>query len=667
MDDKLRDIEDILEYGISGYHRYIFSDQMHLQYASQNLCDMLKADRQVLVRKDIDGYAEFVYPADVCIYNAFIEKLRQKEQTLSEDYRLVRRDGTVMYVHDSVTTRRQKDNILIGDSVLSDVTDLKMENQNLKFLNETVPCGMLRYTCEQQPHITYMNEQMSRILRIPERKTAEKEDSALYYDNIYMLIPMGEHRRFASYLKRVYEAGTPIAGEVMINRCDGTNAFLFGWVAKCVNEQGQEEFQSVCMDITSRYQSRRQTESQQYLQALMDVYDMIFKYDLSTNMVQCLYSNHSARFQWLENIPMQIQDATEKWIRDIVVPEDRDQLSQMFWELTQKRLYEKDEKPPRISYRAESSDGKIRQYNGIFLRMDDSVSLYCCRKVPDVEETSQLRDENVHLKENMQELVMRFTDGIAAFEVTAAGNVLPMYSSDNICRFFGYDRNEWMILMEKGTPLAEFVSRSGIDVSVFEELLRIGEAEFPYYDIDTQSEHRMKAICSLKYPSRDTSRYVMLYKVDETKETEAVVDYRAVSIRTFGYFDVFVGDRAVVFRNEKAKELFALLVDRRGGYITSKEAIGFLWEDEPDSPVMLARYRKVALRLKNTLEEYGIRDVIEAVDGRRRIVPEKVRCDLFDYLSGDEQYSRLFKGSYLTNYSWGEKTLAELTGTLTFL
>ena len=46
---------------------------------------------------------------------------------------------------------------------------------------------------------------------------------------------------------------------------------------------------------------------------------------------------------------------------------------------------------------------------------------------------------------------------------------------------------------------------------------------------------------------------------------------------------------------------------------------------------------------------------------------EKVRCDLFDYLSGDEQYSRLFKGSYLTNYSWGEKTLAELTGTLTFL
>lgn len=57
-------------------------------------------------------------------------------------------------------------------------------------------------------------------------------------------------------------------------------------------------------------------------------------------------------------------------------------------------------------------------------------------------------------------------------------------------------------------------------------------------------------------------------------------------------------------------------------------------------------------------------DVIEAVDGKRRIVREKVRCDLYDYLSGKEEYAQLFKGSYLTNYSWGETTLGELSGNL---
>ena len=64
--------------------------------------------------------------------------------------------------------------------------------------------------------------------------------------------------------------------------------------------------------------------------------------------------------------------------------------------------------------------------------------------------------------------------------------------------------------------------------------------------------------------------------------------------------------------------------------------------------------------MKNILEEYGIADIVEAVDGKRRIVVEKVQCDLYDYLSQKEEYAQLFKGSYLSNYSWGETTLGEL-------
>ena len=125
-------------------------------------------------------------------------------------------------------------------------------------------------------------------------------------------------------------------------------------------------------------------------------------------------------------------------------------------------------------------------------------------------------------------------------------------------------------------------------------------------------------------------------------------------------------DKPIAFRNKKSKELFALLVDRRGGYVSSEEAISFLWEDEAVNAVTLSRYRKVALRLKNILEEYGITDVIESIDGKRRIVTEKVRCDLYDYLSQKEEFAQLFKGSYLTNYSWGETTLGELLNEHTY-
>ena len=102
-------------------------------------------------------------------------------------------------------------------------------------------------------------------------------------------------------------------------------------------------------------------------------------------------------------------------------------------------------------------------------------------------------------------------------------------------------------------------------------------------------------------------------------------------------------------------------MDRKGGFVTSEEAISYLWEDEDANAVTLARYRKVALRLRNTLEEYGIANVVESVDGKRRLASELVKCDLYDYLSGKEEYSQLFKGSYLTNYSWAETTLGELT------
>lgn len=64
-------------------------------------------------------------------------------------------------------------------------------------------------------------------------------------------------------------------------------------------------------------------------------------------------------------------------------------------------------------------------------------------------------------------------------------------------------------------------------------------------------------------------------------------------------------------------------------------------------------YRKGALRLENVLEKYGISDMIESVDGKRRIILNQVNCDLYNYLSGESRYSPLFKGSYLTNYCWG--------------
>lgn len=658
----LNNMEEILEFQICGFHQYVLTEPIHLEYVSENLCKMLGLKKDELLNCGKDLYLMLVHPADREKYLEFIQVLKEKEQTLTSEYRMMKKDGSVIYVRDMFTTKKNEQGVLIGTSVLTDITDIKNENKNLQFLNETIPFGFLRYTCEKQPKITYINQKMIEMLRVPEVDAAEMDYFEMYMSNIFLIIPMEERRRFSKYLNRVFSEETPIAGEMSVLRFDGTRATIFGWVTKCINEEGKAEFQSVCMDITEQHQARKSAETKKYLKALTDVYDKIFEFNINSNTVKCIYCEDSSSFKKFEDIAVQMDDALEKWIIDAVVAEDRDNVRCFFKDFGNKKLYTKAAKPPQVTYKAKSSTGELKQYNGLFIKVDESLSLYCCRCVLETGDSEMLKTENSILKESMLNITKHF-DGLAAFEISPEGLVKPLYVSENVYSFFGYTEDEWFEIMAKPVPVDNFVAYSEAAYDDFMGLLRTGEAEFTYFDYQLETERRMKAICSQREHNQNSPRYIMLYSVEntDTDEKKSLPENRTVTIRTFGYFDVFVGDKPIAFRNKKSKELFALLVDRKGGYVSSEEVISFLWEDEPINTVTLSRYRKVALRLKNTLEEYGISDVIESVNGKRRIVMEKVHCDLYDYLSGKEEYSQLFKGSYLTNYSWGETTLGELS------
>lgn len=139
-----------------------------------------------------------------------------------------------------------------------------------------------------------------------------------------------------------------------------------------------------------------------------------------------------------------------------------------------------------------------------------------------------------------------------------------------------------------------------------------------------------------------------------------MMEGKRIVIRTFGYFDIFVDGETIPFSCKKAKELLALLVDRRGGFVTTGDAISYLWEDECTEKRMKDKFRKVVKELRGTLNEYGIEMLLYRVNQESRIRPEHVQCDLYDYLEDEEKYKRLFKGAYMTNYSWAENTLGAL-------
>ncbi len=515
-------------------------------------------------------------------------------------------------------------------------------NQPMDILNSGI-CGFHQYCFQDPVHLTYASENLCRLLGVePDVFSTPDTDSYIAY------VHPDDRTSYQEFLQQVMAGPCSKTLQYRLLHQSGKLISVSDTMTTQVTDNGTLVGNSVLMVLPNPKRSH------EYLAALCDLYDKIFQYDFAENTVTCIHCTENSRFQWVQNVPMAMAAATKKWITDTVVEEDRAKLQSFFQEYCEHGRFQLQKRPIPITYSATSSCGMIFRYCGLFFKLDEHTHLYCCRQTSEAERFTRQKQEK------MEHLLRSFTEGIAAFEITG-GFVTPLYASDNVCRFFGFTSAEWRALMEKKTPIPAFVSRCDVALETFQSLFADGTSEFSYLDLQTDTRRQIKAVCST--PTSDGTRFVMLYHADPALSAPA----QSVFIRTFGYFDVFVGETPIPFRNQKSKELLALLVDRKGGYLSSQEAIGFLWEDESVNSVTLARYRKVALRLKNTLQAYGISDIIECVGGKRRIIPAKVRCDLYDYLSDTETYAHTFKGSYLTNYSWSEYTLAELTGNIVAL
>ena len=133
-----------------------------------------------------------------------------------------------------------------------------------------------------------------------------------------------------------------------------------------------------------------------------------------------------------------------------------------------------------------------------------------------------------------------------------------------------------------------------------------------------------------------------------------------IYVRTFGHFDIFVDDNPVMFKSHKAKELLALLVDRRGGTVTTDQIIGTLWEERPNDPYTQNLCSKIGKTLEKELKENNIGDILVSARGVKRVNTLLFKCDLYDLLDGDERAAEKFLGEYMLDYSWAEERMALL-------
>lgn len=135
---------------------------------------------------------------------------------------------------------------------------------------------------------------------------------------------------------------------------------------------------------------------------------------------------------------------------------------------------------------------------------------------------------------------------------------------------------------------------------------------------------------------------------------------KKVRVQTFGGFDVFVDGERLVFGRSKAKELFAYLVSRRGTSVTTGEACAVLWEDDSVKEGKRAYFRILVKELRKTLRDAGIEDILVKRYNSIAIVPERLNCDFYRFLSGDPEAVNNYRHDYMPAYSWAEYSVNEL-------
>ena len=156
-------------------------------------------------------------------------------------------------------------------------------------------------------------------------------------------------------------------------------------------------------------------------------------------------------------------------------------------------------------------------------------------------------------------------------------------------------------------------------------------------------ERLLDEIANLRVPPKDES-------ADET----------LLRVQCFGNFEVFGHEGIVKFGRSLSKEAFAYLIDRRGAGCTVAEICSILWEDRTADKGLKSQCRVIMGALKKDLERVGAGKVIVKNWNTWGIDTSKVECDYYNFLKGDSGAVNLFRGEYMSQYSWAEMTVGRL-------
>ena len=103
------------------------------------------------------------------------------------------------------------------------------------------------------------------------------------------------------------------------------------------------------------------------------------------------------------------------------------------------------------------------------------------------------------------------------------------------------------------------------------------------------------------------------------------------------------------------------MVDRQGANVSMGELVGVLWEDAPESVSTRCNLRNLIHDLKTTLAAYSDKSILIKDRNVIALNCAAVDCDFYDFQRRIPYAVNLYRGEYMSQYSWAEITLGALS------
>ncbi len=131
-------------------------------------------------------------------------------------------------------------------------------------------------------------------------------------------------------------------------------------------------------------------------------------------------------------------------------------------------------------------------------------------------------------------------------------------------------------------------------------------------------------------------------------------------VQCFGNFEVFCGDKPVLFARARAKEIFAYLVDLKGASANTGELCAVLWEDSTEIERNRHYLRNLIADIKKALHACRADNVFLCRRNHFAVNVQLLDCDYYRFLEGDPVAVNSYRGEYMKQYSWAEFALEHI-------